>query len=108
MALGLKFGNGDGAGIVPYVKYDARAGKLFRNDRTEKNGTYSNNAIEITNCFKAVADLENIEVGYIHFAANSPPAYLLVKFGEELPAKPDPKWKKGLRVMMKLDTSCGG
>jgi hypothetical protein len=110
MALGFNYASaGDGSDIVPYVKYDARAGRLFRNDHTERDGTYSNAAVDITSNFRAVMDLENIEVGYIHFAAGSAPAYLLVKFGADLPDRPvDGKWKQGVRVMLKLDPGCGG
>jgi hypothetical protein len=109
MALGFSYSTGDTGDIVPYVKYDARAGRLFRNDRTEHDGAYSNNAIDITGNFRAVIDLENIEVGYILFAANAAPAYSLVKSGEPLPDRPeDGRWKQGLRVMMKLDAGCGG
>jgi hypothetical protein len=36
MALGFNYSTGgDGSDIVPYVKYDARAGRFFRNDRIE-------------------------------------------------------------------------
>lgn len=111
MALGFNYssGGGENGDIVPYVKYDARAGRFFRNDRTEQNGAYSNNAVDITGNFKAVMDLENLEVGYILFAAGQAPQYLLAKLGTELPAKPaDAKWKQGMRVMMKLHASCGG
>jgi hypothetical protein len=110
MALGFNYSSGgDGGDIVPFLKYDARAGRLFRNDRIEKNGEYSNNAVDITTSFKAIMDLENIEVGYVLFAANSAPQHMLVKWGTALPAKPaDGKWKQGLRVMMKLDKNCGG
>jgi hypothetical protein len=110
VALGFNYTTGgDGGDIVPYVKYDARAGRLFRNDRTEVDGAYSNNAVDITGNFKAVMDLENIEVGHILFAAGAAPAYLLAKLGTPMPPKPaDGKWKQGVRVMMKLHTSCGG
>lgn len=111
MALGLNYESGAGGGgdIVPFVKYDARAGRMFRNDRTETNGTYSNNPVDITGGFKAVFDLENVEVGYILYAAASAPAYMLTKLGNPLPHKPgDGKWKQGARVMIKLHASCGG
>lgn len=110
MALGLNYSSGGGDGnIVPFVKYDARAGRFFRNDRTEQNGAYSNNPVDITQNFKAVVDLEHVEVGYMKFAAASAPEYLLVALGDPMPQKPaDPKWKQGARVMMKLHQSCGG
>jgi hypothetical protein len=110
MALGFNYSNGgDGGDIVAHIKYDARAGRLFRVDRTEVNGEYKNNQVDITSHFKAVIDLENIEIGWILFVANIAPAYQLVKFGEEMPARPaDGKWKQGTRAMMKLDPGCGG
>lgn len=110
MALGLNYSSGgDNGDIVPFVKYDARAGRFFRNDRTEQNGTYANNAVDITSTFKAVVDMENIEVGYLLFAAGSAPAFMLVKLGDPMPHKPaDGKWKQGARIMMKLHSSCGG
>jgi len=53
-------------------------------------------------------DFENVEVGYIRFAANSAPEYLLVPFGEQQPPRPDITWKQGMRIMLKLDPGCGG
>jgi len=111
MGLGLDYSSGSGGGdIVPFVKYDARAGRFFRNDRTQDtSGNYSNAAVDITSNFKAVLDLENIEVGYLRFAAGSAPEFQLVKLGQPMPAKPaDAKWKQGVRIMMKLHASCGG
>lgn len=111
MALGLNYnsGGGDNGDIIPFVKYDARAGRFFRNDRSETNGAYSNNAVDITSNFKAVMDLENLEVGYLLFAAGAAPQFLLVRLGDPMPHKPaDAKWKQGVRVMMKLHQSCGG
>jgi hypothetical protein len=110
MALGFNYNTGgDGSDIVAYVKYDSRAGRFFRNDRTQQNGSYVNEAVDITSSFKAVMDLENIEIGYIFFAPGAAPSYLLAKLGSPMPAKPaDGKWKQGMRVMMKLAASCGG
>jgi hypothetical protein len=111
MGLGLNYNSGSGGGdIVPFVKYDARAGRFFRNDRAQDtSGNYTNTPVDITSTFKAVLDLENIEVGYLKFAAGSAPEYQLVRLGEPMPAKPaDAKWKQGARVMMKLHASCGG
>lgn len=110
MGLGLEYGSGGGGGdITPFVKYDARAGRFFRNDRSEVNGTYTNTPVDITSTFKAVLDLENVEVGYLRFAAGSAPEFQLVKLGQPMPPRPaDAKWKQGVRVMMKLHQTCGG
>lgn len=111
MALGLNYSNGGGNGeIVPFVKYDARAGRLFRRDRTQDGqGNYTSNDVDITSSFKAVFDLENIEVGYSKFGAGAAPEHLLVRLGEPMPHKPaDAGFKQGARLMMKLASSCGG
>lgn len=111
MALGLSYGSGGGGNgeITPFVKYDARAGRLFRRDRSEVNGAYVSNDVDVTSAFKAVFDMENIEVGYSKFAAGVGPEHLLVKLGDPMPHKPaDSGFKQGVRIMMKLHASCGG
>lgn len=112
MALGFNYstGGGDNGDIVPFVKYDARAGRFFRNDRSQdQSGNYTNTPVDITSNFRAVMDLENLEVGYLLFAAGAAPAFMLVRLGDPMPHKPaDGKWKQGVRVMMKLHGVCGG
>lgn len=110
MALGLSYGGGGAGGdIIPFVKYDARAGRFFRNDRSESNGQYSNEAVDITNTFKAVVDMENVEVGYIKFGTGAAPEFVLVRLGDPMPHRPaDIGFKQGARLMMKLHASCGG
>lgn len=110
MALGLNYSSGGNGDIIPFVKYDARAGRLFRRDRTQDGGgNYISNDEDITNSFKAVVDLENIEVGYAKFGAGSAPEFVLVKLGMPMPHKPaDSGFKQGVRLMMKLHSSCGG
>jgi hypothetical protein len=112
MALGLNYSSGaggDGA-IVPFVKYDARAGRLFRRDRSQDGaGNYISNDVDVTNNFKAVFDLENIEVGFSKFGAGAAPEHVFVKLGDPMPHKPaDAGFKQGCRIMMKLAANCGG
>ena len=58
MALGFSFGGGDGGNdIIPIVKFDCRAGRMFRRDRV--NGEYVQ--VDVTKGFKAVVDFENVE-----------------------------------------------
>lgn len=110
MALGLNYSNGGNGEIIPFVKYDARAGRLFRRDRSQDSGgNFVSNDEDITNSFKAVVDLENIEVGFAKFGAGAAPEYLLVGLGSPMPHKPaDPGFKQAVRLMMKLHNSCGG
>jgi hypothetical protein len=55
-----------------------------------------------------VFDFEHVEVGWIHFPVGSPPDFALVPMGSQLPDRPTPKHKNGLRMMIKLARDCGG
>jgi hypothetical protein len=108
MALGLQTESG-GGDYKPVAKYDARAGRFFRVDRTQDSaGNWQTNNVEITNGFQAVFDLENIEVGWMLFAAGVAPMWSMVKLGEQLPAKPSDTHKQGFRMAIKLGKSIGG
>lgn len=111
MALGLSSGGGGGNGgdRVPVVKYDARAGRIFRLDRAQDTaGNWTSNTVEITDGFQAIFDLENIEVGWLNFPAGAAPEMTLVKLGEAMPPKPSDRHKQGYRLLMKLGKSIGG
>lgn len=109
MALGLQSGGGGDFDRTPIIKYDARAGRIFRIDRSQDSGgTWQTDQVEITNGFQAVMDLENIQVGWLNFPAGGAPSMVLVKLGEALPPKPADGSKQGFRVLMKLGKSSGG
>lgn len=105
MALGLNIGSGTGGGdFLPIVKYDARAGRIFRVDREDGVSIQH----DITRNFKAVFDFENVEVGWISFAAGSAPDFQMVTLGSPLPVKPSNDHKQGVRMVVKLSAECGG
>jgi hypothetical protein len=95
--------------FTPIVKYDARAGLLFRMDRIQaSDGSFSSEPVEITDIFKALADFENIEVGWIDFSTGSAPSFVLVPRGKMLPERPSANHKQGIRFLLKLARECGG
>ena len=105
MALGINFSAGSGGGdILPYCKYDARAGRLSRIDYMGGENT----AVDISKTFKAVMDLENIEIGWLNFSSGGAPDMAVSKFGTPMPAQPTPEHKQGVRLLMKLGKDCGG
>ncbi len=108
MALGLSSGSGGNGDIIPHVKYDARAGRISRPDRKEVGGQFVSESTDITQNFRAVMDLDNLEVGWFHFAAGVAPISVLVPIGHPMPPKPTADFKQGLRIMLKLDGNCGG
>jgi hypothetical protein len=69
----------------------------FRRDRTQDgDGNYISNDVDITSTFKAVFDMENIEVGFSKFGAGAAPEHLLVRLGDPMPHKPaDTGFKQG-------------
>lgn len=109
MALGLQTESSGGGDYAEIVKFDARAGRMFRVDRSQDaSGSWQTNNIEITNDFQAIMDLENIQVGWALFAAGLAPSFALVPLGQPLPQKPSADHKQAFKMMMKLGKSCGG
>ncbi len=91
--------------LKPIVKYDARAGRIFRIDRPEGGNS---TPVEITNGFKAVFDLANIEVGYVRFMEGGAPEWAMVKVGQQLPPRPSKEFRQGFRMNIKLPAALGG
>lgn len=103
MGLGMNYESGSGD-FTPIVKYDSRAGRMFRIDRADRVST----PVDITRNFKAVFDMENIEVGYMNFPVGAAPQFQLVPLGDPFPNNPGQGFKQGVRLMMKLHKDCGG
>ena len=105
MALGVSYESSTGGGdFLPVVKYNAKAGRWARVDREDG----SNYEVDITRSFKAVFDLENVEVGHISFVAGQAPDFSLVPFGDRVPPPPTSNHKGGVRLLIKLASEAGG
>lgn len=89
--------------FLPIIKYDARAGRIFRMDRTADG----REPVDITPIFAAVFDLENIETGWMNFSGTAPD-FKLVRMGEVLPVRPSLNHKNGIRLLCKLHPQCAG
>lgn len=109
MALGLQVSSGGGGGeFTPVAKYDARAGRFFRVDRTQGPSGWDTQNVEITNGFQAIFDLENIQVGYALFAAGVAPQWAMAPYGQPMPQRPSNDYKPGFKMLIKLAKSVGG
>jgi hypothetical protein len=114
MALGITVTSNEGGNFLGIVKFDARAGRFFRVDRSQdSSGTWVKNDVEIRNP-SFVIDFETIEVGWISFAGGMPD-FKLVSLGQQLPVRPDvkddkgqPAYKQGFKARIKLAKSSGG
>lgn len=107
MALGLKT-ESTPLDITPIIKYDARAGRVFRIDRIEDQGNWVKEEHEITDKFSAIMDMENIEVGWFNFDTGGAPDFQLVPLGEDAGQRPSDKHREGFRIMLKLNKQIGG
>jgi hypothetical protein len=93
---------------VPIIKYDSRAGRIFRVDRSDASGRWETNPVEITPVFQAIFDFENIELGWLHFPTGGAPDIRTVRIGQALPDRPTDKHRSGYRLMLKLGKASGG
>jgi hypothetical protein len=93
---------------LPIIKYDSRAGRVFRVDRSDSGGRWENTVVEITPVFQAVFDLENIETGWLYFPTGAGPDIRTVKLGLPMPDRPSDKHRSGYRVLMLLGKQSGG
>jgi hypothetical protein len=115
MGLGLTTG-GAGGDIKPYVNYDAKAGRMFRVDRSQQgDGTYATDKIEITNVVQFIADLANIRVGWVNYTSQGPIRRFVTLGKEAMPPRPSdtsaegkPAFKQGFEIDLMLNKDAGG
>ena len=82
-----------GADFRDMIKFDARAGRLFRVDRDPITGLRT--PVDITGPETQFAiDFGTLEVGYVQFTANGP-VRSMVPYGRPLPAQPQDKDENG-------------
>lgn len=108
MAFGINTESGSGGNFTPVVKINAKQGRVYRQDRTQGDNGWETNDVEITNDFQFVPDFENVEIGWLHFAAGQAPDLRMVRMGEIMPDRPTPNHKQGVRLKVKLGQGCGG
>ena len=108
MSLGLNTG-GNAADIVPHVRYDARAGRLFRADRVlGADGRWTTELVDITHPPPVfIMDLARIKVGWLAFGPTGPD-HRLVPLGEALPPQPSKDHKQGFQVLLYAERLLGG
>jgi len=99
MALG--FTETSGADFLPIIKFDARAGRFFRVDRSQGSEGWTSNSVDITGVFSAVFDFANIEAGWAAFT-DGRPSFVMAPIGGAFPAKPSDNHKQGFRLTVML------
>ena len=97
MTLGLT-SSSSGGDFLPLAIYDARAGRLFKIERSQGPDGWMKERIDITSPPPTFAfDMGSIEVGWIWFSLGAPDFHM-VPFGADLPPQPSKDHKKGFRA----------
>ena len=108
MALGLNTST-SGADFIPHIRYDARAGRMFRADRAQAaDGRWETTMVDITTPPpQFIMDLAQIEIGWLSYAGGAPDLRM-VPFGTVLPPVPSKDHKQGFRVRLYAPKLLGG
>jgi hypothetical protein len=108
MALGLSTGT-SGAEFIPHIRYDARAGRLFRADRAQgSDGRWQTTMVDISNPPpQFLMDLAQIEIGWLSYTGGTPDLQM-VPFGAALPPPPSKEHRQGFRVRVFAPKLLGG
>ena len=91
MGLGLSYGGSETASgeFLPLVNYNAKAGRLKFSQRVEVNGRWEKQEEDVSFSQPVfVADMENIQVGWLFFKAGMAPVRAMVKNGQQIPPCP--------------------
>jgi hypothetical protein len=102
MALG--FDTGSCRDALPILKFDASAGRFLRIDRDETRRQF----IDITENFRAVIDMERLEIGWMLFGQGAAPDMRLFPVGAPWTQAPTVLHRRGLRAVLQLDPAAGG
>jgi hypothetical protein len=107
--MGLGLNTGGGGDFIPHIRYDARAGRMFRADRTQDaGGQWATDLVDISNPAPAfIMDLASIEVGWLHFGPTGPD-YRMVRMGQPMPPQPGKDHKQAFRVRVNAPKLLGG
>ena len=69
MGLGLTGGGGESQSLrIPYIKWNAKAGRMFRTDRTNENGNWESIDTDITDTAIFQVDFDTVRTGWISFS----------------------------------------
>src|SRR5262245_56307885 len=100
MAIGKRRTGGES---MPLLKYDARVGRLYTQDRVFEGGAWQTVQADVSDGFRSTFDLQNLEQGYIAFPKGAPPSVVLFPAGADIGDPPSDDHKQGLRVLAMLD-----
>jgi hypothetical protein len=98
----MSLGKRKGQEFLPRLKYDARSGTFFLEDRVNNKGRWETEQRNVTEGFRAIFDLEQAQRGWIHFPKGEAPDLVLVSAGEDPGKAPSEDHKEGFRLLVKV------
>ena len=104
----MHFGfNLNSGGFVPRVKYDARAGRVFCDDRDEETGERT--PVDVTDGFEFLPDFPHAEKGYAWFQSGQAPDFVMVPIdAKDLPPKPSENHRPAVRLPLMISSKAAG
>jgi hypothetical protein len=94
----MGIGNRRGGASKPLLKYDARVGRFYKQDRVYQHGEWQSVQDDVTDNLNVVFDLAGFEVGWIAFPKGAPPDCVMFPIGEDIGEPPSEDHRQGLRV----------
>jgi hypothetical protein len=100
VAIFENLGSNGGGDFLPLAIYDARAGRLFKVERSLQGGQWVSDRIDITNEKPSfVFDFGSIEAGWGAFTPQGP-SWAMVPYGQLIPERPTKDHKQTIRVKL--------
>jgi hypothetical protein len=100
MAIGKRRTGGE---TTPLLKFDARVGRFYVQDRVLEGGSWQTVQADVSDGFRAIFDLPNLQQGWVAFPKGEPPSAVLFPAGAEIGDPPSDDHKQGLRVLAVLE-----
>jgi hypothetical protein len=95
MSLGLSAYHTTGE-FSPRFQYDAKSGRISKVDRTADGSGIIK--VDVTMSQPVLClDIGSVEIGWACFPAGVAPSFVMVPFGQPMPARPEGKFKAGFR-----------
>lgn len=107
MALGLNTSSA-GGDFIPHVRYDARAGRLFRADRSQDSDGWKTTMVDISQPPpQFIMDIGQIEIGWISYTGGTPDLRM-APISAGLAPQPSKEHRQGFRVRLFAPKLLGG
>jgi hypothetical protein len=94
--------------FMAVLKYDARAGVFFTQDRVFRDGCWQTEQHDVTDGFQAIFDLANAQIGWMEFPKGAAPNMVLKPVGEDIGERPSADHKEGVRLIVKIPDDDAG